>query len=471
MKFKPEKKYFHIGLTIFLTAIAIMAAYFLFFRIDSIKEWLSKINKIMAPVFYGFILAYLMAPLLNAIERKFVRPLFEKEGWFEGKPKKDKNIRTVSVVLTLLIVIMVLYLFFVSVIPQLSTSISTLVSQYSVYTNNLVEWFNSIFEKNPEISKALSGLVESNYDETKDFLNDMVLPALKKFGSETTGILGSGILSSVTDSIFKIISFLWNIIIGLVISIYVLAGKEKFIQGSTRICYAFLERTSANKFIDSIRFMHHTFINFLSGKVLDSFIIGVLCYICCLIMKMPFPLLISVIVGVTNIIPFFGPFIGAVPSTLIILLVDPKKAITFIIFIIILQQVDGNIIGPKILSQSTGVTSFWIIFSITLFGGLWGIIGMIIGVPITAVLISFIDRITKNKLSKKNLPEEPEPYLSVGSITEEGVFNEYVYHKPEKKKIDKNSNGYKFLSKCCTGIKNLFIKLADFLRNKFDKNK
>lgn len=471
MKFKPEKKYFHIGLTIFLTAIAIMLAYFLFFRIDSIKGWLANINKIMAPVFYGFILAYLMAPLLNAIERKFIRPLFDKEGWFDNNPNKGKNIRTVSVVLTLLIVVMVLYLFFVSVIPQLTTSISTLVSQYSVYTNNLVEWFNSIFEKNPEVSKALSGLVESNYDETKDFLNDMVLPAFKKFGNESSGILGSGILSSVTDSIFKIISFLWNIVIGLVISIYVLAGKEKFIQGSTRICYAFLERTTANKFIDSIRFMHHTFINFLSGKVLDSAIIGVLCYICCLLMKMPFPLLISVIVGVTNIIPFFGPLIGAIPSTLIILLVDPKKAITFVIFIIILQQVDGNVIGPKILSQSTGVTSFWIIFSITLFGGLWGIIGMIIGVPVTAVLISFIDRLTKNKLKKKNLPEDPEPYLSVGSVSEEGEFIEYVYHKPEKKKLDKNSSGYKFLSKCGQGIKKLFISFADFLRNKLDKKK
>lgn len=466
MKFKPEKKYFHIGLTLFLTAVAIMVAYFLFFRIEQIKAWFDKINGILAPVFYGFILAYLMAPLLNAIERKFTRPLFDKEGWFNGKPKKDKNIRTVSVILTLLIVIMVLYLFFVSVIPQLITSVSTLVSQYSVYTQNLLAWFDSLFEKNPQIAKALSGLIESNYDETKDFLNDMVLPAVKKFGSED-----SGILSSVTGSIFKILSFLWNIIIGFVVSIYVLAGKEKFVQGSNRICYAFLETSSANKFIDSLRFMHHTFINFLSGKVLDSVIIGVICYICCLIMKMPFPLLISVIIGVTNIIPFFGPLIGAIPSTLIILLVDPKKALTFVIFVIILQQIDGNFIGPKILSQSTGVTSFWIIFSITLFGGLWGVIGMIIGVPVTAVLISFVDRLTRNKLIKKELPTEPEPYLNVGKVTEEGEFIKYEYQKPEKKKIDKNSDGMRFLSKLGKGIKNLFSKLADLIRNKIDKKK
>ena len=435
MKFKPQKKYFHIGLTIFLTAIAIMLAYFLFFRLGEIKAGLRKINSILAPVFYGLIIAYLLTPLLNAIERKFVRPLFDKENWSKGNPKRDKQIRTLSVCLTLLIVVMILYLFFSSVIPQIYTSIQSIISQYSVYTGNLNNWINSTMQKNPEIARYLSSLINDFSSEADDFLNDIALPAIKNLLLPNM----NDILSTVSSSVLKVLLFIWNIVIGLVISVYVLAGKEAFAQGSVRLCYAFLERSSANRFVDNVRFTHKTFIGFLGGKVIDSAIVGVLCYFICLILRMPYALLVSVIVGVTNIIPFFGPYIGAIPSTLIILLVDPKKALTFIIFIIILQQIDGNFIGPKILAQSTGITSFWIIFAITLFGGLFKIMGMIIGVPVTAVIISFIERITKSKLKKKELPEEPDKYLNVGRITEEGEIEKYVYKKPERKKLDKNN--------------------------------
>ncbi len=460
MKFKPEKKYFHMGLTFFLTSIAIMLAYFLFFRIDSLKSGIASINKILAPVFYGFILAYLMTPLMNIIENKFVRVLFEKEKWFSQSKNKDKHIRTTSVVLTMLIVVLVIYLFFASVIPQLYMSIQNLISQYSVYTENLVNWLNSVMEKNPDFAKFLSTLIYSYSNEADDFLNDVALPALKTFLLPNV----NDILSSLTASVVKVIMFIWNIIIGLVISIYVLSGKEKFIQGSTRLCYATLETKTANRFIDAVRFTHHTFIGFLGGKVVDSAIIGILCYITLLIIKMPYALLVSVIVGVTNIIPFFGPYIGAIPSTLIILLVDPAKALTFVIFIIILQQIDGNIIGPKILAQSTGLTSFWIIFAITLFGGLFGVAGMIIGVPATAVIISFIDRYAKSRLRKKNLPENPENYLSVGRINEEGEITPYVYAKPEKKKQQKPTNLIKIFTVIWNGIKKICMVIVDIFK-------
>ena len=465
MKFKPQKKYFHIGLTIFLTAIAIMLAYFLFFRLNEIKAGLSKINSILAPVFYGLILAYLMTPLLNAIEKKFVRPLFDKENWGRKNPKRDNHIRTLSVCLTLFIVIMILYLFFSSVIPQVYSSIQSIISQYSVYTENLNDWINSTMENNPDIAKYLSSLVNDFSSEADDFLNDIALPAIKNLLLPNM----NDILSTVSASVIKVLSFIWNIIIGLVISVYVLAGKEKFAQGSVRLCYAFLERSTANRFVDNVRFTHRTFIGFLGGKVIDSAIVGVLCYISCLILRMPYALLVSVIVGVTNIIPFFGPYIGAIPSTLIILLVDPKKALTFIIFIIILQQIDGNFIGPKILAQSTGITSFWIIFAITLFGGLFGVMGMIIGVPVTAVIISFIERLTKSKLRKKELPEAPEEYLNVARITDEGDIEPFVYKKPERKKIDKNSSGVKFLLAIWNILKKLFILLFEAVKSLFSK--
>ena len=465
MKFKPQKKYFHIGLTIFLTAIAIMIAYFLFFRIGEIKAGLHKINAILAPIFYGLIIAYLLTPLLNAIERKFVRPLFDKENWSQGSDKRDKQIRTLSVCLTLLIVVMILYLFFSSVIPQIYTSIQSIISQYSVYTGNLNKWINSTMQKNPEIARYLSSLINDFSSEADDFLNDIALPAIKNLLLPNM----NDILTTVSSSVIKVLMFIWNIVIGLVISVYVLAGKEKFAQGSVRLCYAFLERSSANRFVDNVRFTHRTFIGFLGGKVIDSAIVGVLCYFSCLILKMPYALLVSVIVGVTNIIPFFGPYIGAIPSTLIILLVDPKKALTFIIFIIILQQVDGNFIGPKILAQSTGITSFWIIFAITLFGGLFKIMGMIIGVPVTAVIISFVERITKTKLKKKELPEEPGKYLNVGKITEEGEIEKFVYKKPERKKLDKNNLIVKIFIAIWHLLKRLFGAIGVFFKAFFEK--
>ena len=465
MKFKPQKKYFHIGLTIFLTAIAIMIAYFLFFRIGEIKAGLHKINAILAPIFYGLIIAYLLTPLLNAIERKFVRPLFDKENWSQGSDKRDKQIRTLSVCLTLLIVVMILYLFFSSVIPQIYTSIQSIISQYSVYTGNLNKWINSTMQKNPEIARYLSSLINDFSSEADYFLNDIALPAIKNLLLPNM----NDILTTVSSSVIKVLMFIWNIVIGLVISVYVLAGKEKFAQGSVRLCYAFLERSSANRFVDNVRFTHRTFIGFLGGKVIDSAIVGVLCYFSCLILKMPYALLVSVIVGVTNIIPFFGPYIGAIPSTLIILLVDPKKALTFIIFIIILQQVDGNFIGPKILAQSTGITSFWIIFAITLFGGLFKIMGMIIGVPVTAVIISFVERITKTKLKKKELPEEPGKYLNVGKITEEGEIEKFVYKKPERKKLDKNNLIVKIFIAIWHLLKRLFGAIGVFFKAFFEK--
>ena len=465
MKFKPQKKYFHIGLTIFLTAIAIMCAYFLFFRIGEIKAGLNRINSILAPVFYGLILAYLMTPLLNVIERKFIRQLFDKENWGLSNPKRDNHIRTISVCLTLLIVVMVIYLFFSSVIPQIYTSIQSIVSQYSVYTANLSSWINSTLQNNPEIARYLSALITDFSSEADDFLNDIALPAIKNLLLPNM----NDILTTVSSSVIKVLMFIWNIIIGLVISIYVLAGKEKFARGSVRLCYAFLERPTANRFVDNVRFTHRTFIGFLGGKVIDSLIVGVLCYFCSLLLKLPYALLVSAIVGVTNIIPFFGPYIGAIPSTIIILLVDPKKALTFIILILILQQIDGNFIGPKILSQSTGITSFWIIFAITLFGGLFGVMGMIIGVPVTAVIISFIERLTKAKLKKKELPEDPDKYLNVGRITEEGQIIEFENKKTEKPKIDKSSAGYKGLVKVFRAIGRFFVIIFEFIKAFFVK--
>lgn len=467
MKFKPEKKYIQIGFTIFFTAIAIIAVYFLFFRIDAIKSGISTVNRILSPIFYGLVLAYLMTPLLNLIENKWYKPLFEKYEWLKDNKSKNKNIRLISVFTTIIIVLFFLYLFFASVIPQLYSSVQNLVSQYNTYTKNLTVLINNSLANNPEIAKLVSSLIKDYSTEADDFLNGIALPTIRSFLVPNV----NDIVSTLSTGLMKVVTFVWNVIIGLVISLYVLISKERFAQGSVRLCYAFLERNTANKFIESVRFTHHTFIGFFGGKVVDSLIIGLITYFCCLCFKMPYTVLVSVIIGVTNIIPFFGPYLGAIPTTLIILLVDPKKALTFLILILIIQQLDGNFIGPMILSQSTGLTSFWIIFSITLFGGLFGVLGMVIGVPITAVIAAFIEKAAKSRLSRKELPLEPESYINVEKITSENEFIPYNYVKPERKKIDKNSPSYKLLIAIGKFLKKIGLLLVQLVKLLFAKIK
>jgi len=460
MKLSSDNKYVKIGLTIFITATAIMLTYFLFFRLDTIIKGIKNVNRVLAPVYYGLVLAYLMTPLLNGIEKKLIIPWFDKKNFLSKDKKRTNHIRMICVALTLIIVLLLIYTFFATVIPQLYISLQSLISQFSNYTETVSIWLNDLSEKNPEIAAFLMESLDNYTNEADDFLRDIVLPGLQKFLLPNINSL----LSSVSASLIKILHFAWNFIIGFIISIYVLAGKEKFAAGSIRLCYAVLSRKGANKFIDSVRFTHRTFIGFFSGKVIDSLIIGIICYICCLIMKMPYTVLISVVVGVTNIVPIFGPYIGAIPSILIILLVDPMKALYFAIFIIILQQFDGNYLGPKILSQSTGLTSFWVIFSITLFGGFFQIIGMIIGVPITAVVASGIQKITDNRLKKKNLPTEIEAYEKVGSISEDGEITKYEYKKPENKKNLSDNSAYKLFASIGSFLKKLAILIFEFIK-------
>lgn len=442
MKLKIENKFIQIGITIFLTALAIMVVFFVMFRLDSIKHIFSTLNNILLPITYGLVFAYLLTPLLNTIESKLLFPVFNKFNWIKNQGKRRKTIRRLSVLFTIIFVLLLIYLFFASLIPQVYSSIQQIINNYDNYITNLTNFLNKKVENNPNLAKLVSSVISKSSSEADNFLTDVVSPMIQKILVPNINDL----ISNISLSLVKIIKVLYSFIIGIIISVYVLAGKEKLGQNSIKACYAFLETKNANKFIESMRFVHKTFIGFLSGKVLDSAIIGVICYICALIMKLPYPVLIGVIVGVTNIIPFFGPYFGAIPSALIILMVDPKKCLYFIIMILILQQVDGNFIGPKILSGSTGLNSFWIIFAITLFGGLMGVIGMVIGVPITAVILTGLNKITDGKLIHKDLPTESEKYSNVGEITPEHEFIKFEPHRREKKHV-KNFKTPKFIEK------------------------
>lgn len=434
MKLKPDKKYIHMGLTLFFTAIAIMLVFFFVYRHASIRAGIDTMNKILAPIIYGFILAYIMTPLLNFIEKNAVFPLYKKFKFFNNysEKKQKKKARSLSIIATLIVVFAFLYFFFVNVIPEIYKSLQNIISHYSLYTNNLVRWLNKLMDDNPDIAKLFSQMIINYSSETDNWLNDFLLPTVSKLFPNITDIF-----LEFSESLLRFGKFLWNVVIGLIISIYVLSSKEKFSRSCTKLLYAFFENKTANKILEAVRFTHHKFIGFLSGKVVDSLIVGMISFIFLTILGMPYVLLVSMIIGVTNIIPFFGPWFGAVPSAIIILMVAPKKALIFIIYIVILQQIDGNVIGPKILSESTGLSSFWIICSITIFGGLFGVPGMIIGVPVTAVIFAGINSITNSKLEKKNMPVEEDNYFEVGQVSNEGEFTPYVYVEPPKQKPSK----------------------------------
>ena len=219
-----------------------------------------------------------------------------------------------------------------------------------------------------------------------------------------------------------------------------MADKEGFTAKAKMLTYAVFNTSHANFIIHSMRFTNKTFIGFFTGKILDSAIIGVLCYIGMSFLNMPYTLLISVIIGVTNVIPFFGPYLGAIPSIFLILLVDPMQAIYFAIFILILQQFDGNILGPKILGESTGLSSFLVIVAILIGGGIFGIPGMIIGVPVFAVLYAALEKLVHISLVYKKVPDQEQQYTNIDCLDPE--TNEPILFPKEEPEEERNPEAH-----------------------------
>ncbi len=419
MKSMLNKRNLRIGITAFAVIAASICFYYLIFHGDHFSSQLNAFYTIISPVLYGIIFAYLMTPLVNGIERRFLIPVFEKNNKIISD-KHKKVFRVISILLTIFIVGELIYGFFSILIPNIIKSIKSISYQFPYYVQNLTIWSAKFLEDNPDIEKIVLNFLDTYSEEFINYLNNSIVPHMET------------LVRQVSVSLISILKLLWNFIIGIVISIYVLFSKEQFAGQAKKIVFALLNKKTANQFIKDVRFTSDTFIGFISGKIIDSIIIGLICFAGTNILKMPYALLISVIIGVTNIIPFFGPYLGAIPSAVLILMVNPVKCFYFIIFILVLQQLDGNVIGPKILGESTGLSGFWVIFSITIFGGMMGVLGMIIGVPFFAVLYAMIRRITNKMLQKKGLPLETSKYLDVDYIEENDEFI-------PKKEIRKNT--------------------------------
>lgn len=405
-----NNKYFRWGLTAFLTIAASICFYYLLFHGNSIKTGFHTITGILMPVLYGLVTAYLLTPVLNYIETKLLFPLCRKLKVKENK-KRNSIVRGIGILITAFLFIALIYSLVAMMLSQIVPSIVNIASNFDTYISNFTKWISKIMDDNPDLGRQITLLIDKYSVELENWLNDTVLTKT------------SQVIMTVSLSVINILKGLWDFIIGFVISIYVLASKEKFAGQAKKMAYAFFEQKSANRLIKSFRFTHNTFIGFIGGKIVDSFIIGCLCFIGTTLLQTPYVALVSVIVGVTNIIPFFGPYLGAIPSAILILVVDPMhplNCVYFVLFILVLQQFDGNFLGPKILGNSTGLTGFWVIFAITVFGGLFGILGMIVGVPIFAVIYAAIKAVVNTFLRKKDLPVETVKYSYLKNIDEEG---------------------------------------------------
>ena len=407
MKLPWEKKHILWGVTAFLTIAAAILFYMIIEKWETVQGVLSLVAKSIRPITYGLILAYLLNPLLNVIEHSFMLPLGKT--LFKKNQKRARAMaRYSSIFLAWMVALVFIYTLFALVMPEIYKSIESLIEIVPEYGNRLIKNANNILRENPGILKFLENFVSgftTDFAEIMQKIQDW-MPNLNVM------------ITSLTGSVYAVIETLFNMLVGIIVSVYILKDKEKFVAQIKRIFYSTMSFKKANNVIAFWRLTHDKFGNFITGKIFDSMIIGVLCFIILAIFNIPYSALISVIVGVTNVIPFFGPFIGAIPSAILILFADPIKCITFVIVIIVLQQFDGNILGPRILGSTTGLSSFWVMFAILVGSGLFGIWGMVCSVPLFAVIYTLVGDSCHQSLRNKGVDYSSETFEKIDHIDE-----------------------------------------------------
>ena len=383
MKDPNKRQYFYLMMSFFGAISLSILVFFLLYRFRGIGDVFSKLSDILAPFIYGSVVAYLLRPSCNWYEELLERSL----------PQNWKKLSSgLAVTFSLITGILVVYVLISMIVPQLYSSILSLWTTLPSKVSQFMDWASANFGSDEEMAELL---------QVFDTSASTLFKELETWASNTIAPYISNIVSGVGSSVYKVLMFLYDLLIGLIVACYVLASRKKFARQSVLVVRSLLKPRWADLFLNEVAFIDRMFGGFIDGKILDSAIIGVLCYIGCMIFKFPNALLVSAIVGITNVIPFFGPFIGAIPSTLLIMIEDPVKGLWFILFVLALQQLDGNIIGPAILGDRTGLSSFWVLFAIILCGGLWGIVGMVVCVPMFAVIYDTVKKLVRRGLDQK----------------------------------------------------------------------
>lgn len=400
------KQYINRGMSAFIVVMMSILFYFFLFKFEMVKNLLINIATILRPIIAGLVIAYMLNPIVKNVDKKLL-PYMERKMESE---KAKKTVRTIGISLSMLFLVLLVYALCAMMLPELYRSIRNLVYSLPRQINNAIDAINNFEVKSPELNNVIGNVINEGTEMIQDWFRNDMMAQINDF------------MSGLTIGVVNIFSAVFDILIGLIVAVYVLNSKDSFSSHCKKMTYAFLPIDKANLLLHITSKSNEMFSGFIIGKIIDSVIIGVICFVSLSILNMPYTLLVSVIVGVTNIIPFFGPFIGAIPSSILILLDDPLKGVYFIIFVVLLQQLDGNIIGPKILGDSTGLSSFWVITAILFCGGLFGVPGMIVGVPLFAVIFYVFEMITSEKLKEKKLPTEAGAYGHRSYVDNQGKY-------------------------------------------------
>lgn len=407
-----------------LAACAVVAFYFIIQRWDEVATTINTLTSVITPFIVGFVMAFFMNPIMVPIEKVIRKPL---NRLCKTTEKAKKAARLIATLLSLVIFLGIIALFFVIIVPSTIETLGYLSTHIEASAERALDWVDNatrgMFTAQIDLLRLgdVQQIVSEIYDNLKGYVN----------------IDNSSIMATITtiwSSVYGVGRTLAYIIVGIIVSVYVVQSKEVFKAQSKKLLYAFFKIDNANLILEVGRKTKDIFYGFIIGKIIDSLIIGVICYIVMLILQLPYPVLISVIIGLTNIIPVFGPYFGAIPSFILIFLTDPMKGLVFVIMILVLQQIDGNIIGPKILGESTGLSAFWVVVAIIVGGGLFGFVGMIIGVPVTAMIYYGVGRFSRYLLAKKGLPIESADYRHLEKITDDGQIEFIDYQQRLQKK-------------------------------------
>ena len=413
MKDDSFRKYLFISLAGAVGIILCIVFFFALFRFKQVMEGIRTLESILMPFIYGAVIAYLLTPVCNFVEIRLNALLTGRMKVNEQKAARFSA--AIGIGLSLLFGFFIVYLLLAMVLPQVFERVRGIVQVLPGIVVNWSDWIQQKLADDEVLANYAEQFINAAYQNMQVWLNTKFLPDMQV------------IVSGVSAGLISALAAVKNIVIGIFAAAYLMGNRKKFAAQGKKLIYSFAKVPVANGILDEIHYINRVFGGFIDGKLLDSLIMGILCFVIMNLLNMPYTMLISVIVGVTNIIPFFGPFIGAIPSALIILTDSPVKCVYFLILILVLQQFDGNFLGPKILGDSTGLSSFWVLFSILLFGGLMGFVGMVIGVPTFAVIYDLIKKYSNWMLRKKKLATDTSVYEELSSIEPDGEGYRYIH--------------------------------------------
>lgn len=397
------KDYYHKGLAVFFTVAMCILFFFLIFRFDQIRSYLGMIAKILRPFAFGAVIAYLLSPLCNYFERYLARTAGLEKRSDQTAGKLKKLFSAVSIFLSLFLFCFVIYILVAMVVSQVFSSVRMLAEAMPGYILKATVWLEELVKEDTFMINYVEQYSEQILTGMQDFARTQLLPNI------------NDIISGGSVSLLTFLMTAKDLVIGLIVAVYFMNSRKLFGRQAKMVVYALFppkdylkedQMQAADWILKEADIINDYLGGFIKGKLLDSLIIGLICMVFTSIVNMPYAVLVSVVIGVTNIIPFFGPFIGAIPTAILILMVSPVKCVYFIIFILVLQQFDGNILGPKILGNTTHLSSFWVLFAILLFGGLFGIVGMVIGVPVFAFFYQLIREWVLKRLKKQRQRKE-----------------------------------------------------------------